>query len=544
MPRTVLVARALLCLLLAACRDAGPTLPTPAVADPFGPAAALACTVLPREASLSCATPAGSARTNLILGGQGVRVRLTSSGTVYDSATHVLSSNVTVQNLLPGLMGTPDGTTVYGMNVFFHYGPVTTQGSGVVHVANPDGLGAFTGASQAYFHYGAILASGATSAPREWRFQVDPGVQRFEFLLFVETRLPIETGVLRWTERTLCDSCKLHQILHVGGDTLVIAGSLGGGGLLLRSFDAGATWDTVHVQLAGRQPVLGSIGGTGPHLYALGGPNAQGFRDVLGSEDTGLTWTLALALPVIDPDGNAVGAPPSFEPDALYAAGDSVIVLGIGCADWWGEVCWAWAPFMLYSADGLRTHAWTKLNHPFNADQPNPGDYWLWGAGSAEVYVSGFQSEDYNLFIRAGVSRSTDGGKSWSEVWHRGSNDIGEWDFAVVRAVVATGNGHLWVMWEWYHFFDGRRTTLIDSSTDGGHTWTQVQVPGREYRKMWAAGDDQVYAINANALLRLDGSRWVDQPVGLAGPYIDIAGTSVKNVVIVGGAGRVLRGTR
>ena len=534
MSLTALAGRAFpFCLLLAACRDAGPTLSAPVPTGPSAPAAALACTVVTRVPSLSCTPAAASARPNLMLGGQGVYLRLASSGTIYDAVTHIFRSDVTIQNLLPGPMGTPDGTTVYGMKVFFLTGPTATRGSGAVRVANPDGVGAFTAAAQPYFHYGVILASGAVSAPREWRFQVDPGVERFEFMLAVETRLPIETGVLRWTTRTLCDACALGRILHVGGDTLVIAGSRGGAGLLLRSFDAGATWDSVRVQLAAESPLsISTISGTGPHLYALVRAGKWNSHIVLRSDDMGLTWDYTVRYdPSQEPDPNV---PPPAYPEDLYASGEDVFVVGIGCGDWWQGNCWESAPFVVHSTDGLRTRTEKKLYHAYMTDV---GPMSIWGSGPNDVYVVQNEGMDGRQGWDARILRSTDGGQTWGAVYDANQYELGDFGGTWAIGVVGTGNGHLWIL-------VAHLDKTLGSSTDWGHTWTWENVPVRSYHRMWAAADDQLFVLGPNALLRLDGDRWLDQPIGLPGPYSDISGTSVKNVFITTGTGRVLHGTR
>ncbi|MBV9108082.1 MAG: hypothetical protein JO306_01590, partial [Gemmatimonadetes bacterium] len=126
-------------MLLAACTDrqvlptaSGPTLPATAVG-------ALTCSVDVKAQTLTCASarPSGP-RGDKIIGKQDVYVKLSSSGTSWDSGTQILSSNVVVQSLVDRLMGTSDGVTVSGVNVFFFSGPNVTSGTGTVTVANAD----------------------------------------------------------------------------------------------------------------------------------------------------------------------------------------------------------------------------------------------------------------------------------------------------------------------------------------------------------------------------------------------------------------------
>ncbi|HXI64369.1 MAG TPA: alkaline phosphatase family protein [Gemmatimonadales bacterium] len=162
-------------------------------------AGTLACAPVQPQAGPH-AQPAPGMSFDLTIGGQGVLVRLASSGTAYDSGTQAFTSNVTVENLVAQPMNTADGTTpdTGGIKVFFHSGPTVTGGTGTVSVANADGTGTFTASSQPFFLYsgGAVLASGATTAAKTWEFTVPGTVTRFEFQVFVTTRFPDETDPL------------------------------------------------------------------------------------------------------------------------------------------------------------------------------------------------------------------------------------------------------------------------------------------------------------------------------------------------------------
>ncbi|HSU14621.1 Ig-like domain-containing protein [Longimicrobium sp.] len=179
-----------------ACTDRSPLAP-PAAAEPPAAVAALQCTVRVREGTLTCAGAPGAAGARAaIFGGQGVNVRLASSGTKYDEASGTLSSNVTVENLTGQALGTRDGVNAAaeGVRVFFHAGPTTTDGSGVVTVDNADGEGAFTAGVQPYFRYAGPLVPGDTTAPREWRFHVPATVVSFAFTVYVAAPVFAEAG--------------------------------------------------------------------------------------------------------------------------------------------------------------------------------------------------------------------------------------------------------------------------------------------------------------------------------------------------------------
>lgn len=190
-----------LLVALAACTDRNPTAPGEAPQTPTpAPFSALLCTADVRAASLVCA-PQGVAPgvSAVILGGQGTNVRLASSGTAYDSATSVLRSDVTVENLTAQVLGMVDGTTLspQGVRVFFHSGPTVTGGTGVVTIANADGTGDYTGAAQPYFQYAGPLAPGDTTAAREWRFNVPGTVSTFTFTVYVAAQVRAEAGLIK-----------------------------------------------------------------------------------------------------------------------------------------------------------------------------------------------------------------------------------------------------------------------------------------------------------------------------------------------------------
>ena len=183
--------------LLAACADRSLTLPAPPVV-PAEPAATLLCTVNVPEQEMSC-TPVsqeGAARGNKLLGGQEKYIRLTSSGTAYNAGTQIFSSNVTVQNLLKQSMGTTDGTTVTGVDVFFAAQPQVTSGTGSVTVSNADGIGTFTATNQRYFHYAEIIETYEISSAKSWQFQISGSVSNFSFTVYVSAPLADESASL------------------------------------------------------------------------------------------------------------------------------------------------------------------------------------------------------------------------------------------------------------------------------------------------------------------------------------------------------------
>ncbi len=194
-----------LCLAVTACTDRNPAaLPNgPAPTLPPAAMAMLTCTVSVRDASLTCRpaeAPALSGVSAAVIGGDGLYVRITSTGVRYDG-TSVFRADVTVENLTAEALGTADGVTpsANGVRVFFHSPPVATEGTGAVEVANADGEGFFTAAAQKYFRYDGILPPGGTSAAREWRFTVPSTVANFSFGVYVAAPVRAEEGWLSLT---------------------------------------------------------------------------------------------------------------------------------------------------------------------------------------------------------------------------------------------------------------------------------------------------------------------------------------------------------
>ncbi|HYH81932.1 MAG TPA: Ig-like domain-containing protein [Longimicrobium sp.] len=191
--------------LAAACADRTPTAPPASAApEPTAALSALRCTVDVRAGTLACRpsqpAPASGVR-SVILGGQGLNVRLASSGTSYDAGTGILRTDVTVENLTGQMLGTTDGylPAPEGVRVFFATGPDVTEGTGTVTVANADGTDVFTSAGQSFFRYPGILAPGDTTAAKEWRFALPETVTAFTFTVYVAAPVSQEGGWLVMT---------------------------------------------------------------------------------------------------------------------------------------------------------------------------------------------------------------------------------------------------------------------------------------------------------------------------------------------------------
>jgi hypothetical protein len=138
---------------------------------------------------------------DLIVGGQNQFITLTSSGVAY--AGNVFSFNTTVQNLIGQKLGTMDGVTLdpTGVRVFFYDFPHATSGTGTIDFVNPvggtslvDGFATFTATNQPYYQYNQILATGQTSALKQWRIHIPASVITFAFGVYVSAPVQYPNG--------------------------------------------------------------------------------------------------------------------------------------------------------------------------------------------------------------------------------------------------------------------------------------------------------------------------------------------------------------
>jgi DNA/RNA endonuclease G (NUC1) len=182
-------------VVLAACADRSPvgSLTPETVIPPPGTLQALTCTASISGGTVSCASadPASSGAAAAIIGGQNTNLKLTSSNVAYTAEDSIFRFDVTVQNLLNERLGTADGVNLHadGIRIFFAAGPTVTSGSGSISVADADGVGSFTGATQPYYQYNEILDKNEVSPARTWRLRVDPSVGTFTFGVYVATQV-------------------------------------------------------------------------------------------------------------------------------------------------------------------------------------------------------------------------------------------------------------------------------------------------------------------------------------------------------------------
>ncbi|MDB4915537.1 MAG: Endoglucanase-like protein [Gemmatimonadetes bacterium] len=198
-------------LLLTSCGDGRIASPSAGV-HPLAPGATassltsiqrIACIGRRGTPVITCGAPSSNSARDLIVGGQNQYVTLTSSNVTYDGGTHILSSDVSVTNLIPQALGTNDGATGdgTGLKVFFDVTPTVTDGTGAVTIVNPTGTGTFTSTNQPYYQYPGdhlggdnILSTNEVSSTVNWQFNIDPTVNTFEFYVYVSANVHYPNG--------------------------------------------------------------------------------------------------------------------------------------------------------------------------------------------------------------------------------------------------------------------------------------------------------------------------------------------------------------
>ncbi|HYH78161.1 MAG TPA: hypothetical protein VEX86_00130, partial [Longimicrobium sp.] len=418
----------LLALAAGACRDT-PTAapPTRSPVPQQTQRAELRCAVAVTTRAMSC-EPVGprGVRRNIIMGGQGLNVRLRTTNVAWNDSDNVLSADLSVQNLLDQPIGT-DGTSTYGVRVFFVLGPNVTQGTGSVEVLT-DSIGTFTASGQKYFVYPEVIQPREVSAPQLWEFSIDGAVDQFEFFLLVETQTPAETSILHFRpERgtpvfyaplygvyaatahdvfAVSDGAVLHydgnywRAMDAGGcgcasQLFAVWGSdgrdvyaVGGSGLVAHW--TGTTWDEVDTGYSGLDlyAVWGSSandvwtvgdGGRMLHYDGIGWTNdgPVGFEDPLygvwGSGPADV-WAVGEGGSILHYDG-------AWSVDTTFAELDLNAVWGTGPGDVWAAGEAFGGTGVLYHYDGA---AWSEVSDP---EIELTGLYSGWSSGPADVWV-------------------------------------------------------------------------------------------------------------------------------------------------------------
>jgi hypothetical protein len=211
--------------LASACSGDSPTNPSELQSKkPVSALAAISCTGDVSSKTLACAPASDESglRGNLIVGGQGVYVRLSADPTTVPGPNSVTITNVRIQNLMAKALGMFSETTPSpdGVRVIFH-------DLGNVEPANPDGYGEFTALHQAFYTFPGPIESGATSGPRSFTLNLAPGTTTYTFSVYVVGAMSPDNEYLRWANLRPASSVTYQGVFGVEANDVWIVGNSG-----------------------------------------------------------------------------------------------------------------------------------------------------------------------------------------------------------------------------------------------------------------------------------------------------------------------------
>ncbi|HET7229204.1 MAG TPA: hypothetical protein VFJ16_04345, partial [Longimicrobium sp.] len=535
------IAAVLLALAASACRD----LPTAAPAEP-APAerAELRCTVGVRDGSMSCEpSRPGGARAQIILGGQGLHVRLRTINVVWNGVDNVLNADVSVQNLLDQPIGTDGLGGTHGVRVFFVSGPNVTQGSGEVSVIT-DSMGTFTASNQKYYVYPEVIEPRGVSAPLTWSFSVPPQAIRFEFLVLVETEAPAEASAFHF--RPEGGSPVFGQAINgVWAATAHDVFAVAGGAVL--HYD-GNYWRAMDAGGCGCGPLNAVWGSDGRDVWAVGGAGAV------------LRWTGGAWDPVPAPaaaGANLYGVWGAGAAD-VWAVGAGGTIIHYDGAGWTAEDAGGYtgALFGVWGAGAASVYAVGELGTilhrtggSWQADTAFAGVtfYAVWGTGAADVYAAGENAGTGVLYHNGGtgwvpVADPELGAfplfAGWSssptDVWVASGADVlhfnGTWtrlpagSGAPVFGVAGTSGADVFAV--------GDVGTIAHST---GGAFAPMAGPASTLVGLWGSSASDVWAVGGTAILHRAGTpAWTSEAAPDLADLHDVWGASAAEVWAVG----------
>jgi hypothetical protein len=500
--------------LSAACADAPGAFGPSALPAPEAPLEALQCTVTVARGEMRCgsASSAGGAMGDLMVGGQGTYVQLRSANARYDSVQHVFTIDVTMQNLLGQPVGTENGTTPTGIRIFFYTPPAASVGSGSVEIKNPDGTDIFTEAGQPYFLYPEVLGAYERTAPRAWSWNVDPGVQAFNFQVYVSARVPNEQGVLRWTrEQGDVVSRDIYAIWGTGANDIWAAGN----GVMM--YNNGTRWVVIPGAWAGVTDIHGTAT---DDVWAVGGTYGE-----INHFD-GRRWS---KVPAINENWNSVWA----------QARDNVYVTGhaFGHTLRWNGASWD-----------------TVFGPAYGRNFTG-----VWGFDADDVFVTGYwydaPARRYNGYVwhwdgaawdstAVGGYHSSIWGSSRNDLWTVGSGgeihhyDGTSWSRVAqglthysLYEVWGSGPDDVWAVGGGYHG-GGPESTVLHWD---GVAWTEVQTGGpATAAAVYSPNPDKVYVVGYRGMIhKRSGGQWSGQTTGQHDLISGVAALSETEAVTV-----------
>jgi len=218
-PATLIPLAALIgALCLGGCSDtlsaSSPASPPPAEARLVG---SMRCEVHVHRGTTACVPTAFRRREgpSSITAGDDTDWRVRIADPRYEAADSVFSLDLALDNGLSTVIGTRDGGSVLGFQLFLAENPTVTEilsladrtapnaatgfsppdRAGTVRILNPDGRQGLLNADQPYFSYAGVVPAGQTSSYRTWRFHVPGTVAAFSFTVQLFAATPGEVPI-------------------------------------------------------------------------------------------------------------------------------------------------------------------------------------------------------------------------------------------------------------------------------------------------------------------------------------------------------------
>jgi hypothetical protein len=456
---------------------------------------------------------------SVTLGRQNIDLTLAFSG--YAFSAGVFSAKVTVQNLLNQTMGdTINGNlSLSGTRVFFMGNPpvAVTSGSGTATIAAPD-TGTFTASFQPYFDYSAAIAPGATSPSQTWNFKLTSGVKGFTFSVEVNTILPAEQSIRRWT--MLTQGLTSNNLTGIWRHTATDAYAVGVNGALLQY--NGSAWATVTSSLSASNNYRSVSGVSGQAVASVWAVGDAG----VAVHDTAGTWTS-----VSTGQSGALYGVWVAGAGSVYAVGASGTVVHYNGATWttmsvpngtgnlraiWGnDATHMWAVGdngVVIFGNGT---TWVK-----QSSGTSQGLAGVWGDAATDVYAVGAggtiihftgSANWSSMSSGSGNALAAIGGSASTDIWAVGANGttlhyngtawstIGPNSGIPLTGVTAGSSSSIWAV--------GVQGSLLSSS---GSAWQVSMQSGLSFYDVWASSATDVYVSSLGTVLHYNGSQWTN----------------------------------
>lgn len=544
---------------LAACGEGS----TPSLVGPSGVPAGTSrntyiCTVAltnPGSPTLQC-VPSGAAGAtgtisktpsttteDLVLGNQGVNVRLNLSNFAFNVGTRVFSMNASVTNLLTQPIGTTDGstTTPTAVRIYMTYGPVASGGFGTITLNNPDGTALFMGNTVPYYQYSPFIKAQATSANKSWQFGVAVTAQGFAFQVEVDAAVPAPNSVLLWT--VLRQGLQQNQLNSVWQNTASDIWAVGAGSTILHN--NGGLWS---IQAAVPAGSYNSVWGTsGTDVWAVGNGGVVSHYD-------GTTWTAGTSGSARNLNGVWGSVQTNY-----YAAGNTGTGLHLSGTTW-STISFGFAVsgnlHAVWGADASHVYmvgdngqilffngtSWSKLASPTVRALSA-----IWGTSATNIYAVGalgtiidFDGVSWTTQVSNTTSQlSGVGGTGAGDVWAVGSgvtqhfngtswNTIAPVAGMLVTSIASASSYPLWAV-------GGGGALLVVAGTQ----FRLSSQAGIDILAVWASSATNVWASSLGTMLHYNGTNWTSAYVSANDSMRGIWGTGPTNVYSVGRSGTI-----